>query len=81
MSIIEIVDFAPIATVTSLSQREMVVLANLADDVSLAEVAKKLYVSRNTVKSQVRSMYRKIGVSDRSAALEWASARGLLAAA
>jgi LuxR family transcriptional regulator, transcriptional regulator of spore coat protein len=34
-------------------------------------------VTRNTVKSQVRSVYRKIGVSTRAEAVAWAEAHGI----
>ncbi|VTR76124.1 helix-turn-helix domain-containing protein [Cellulomonas hominis] len=58
----------------TLTVRERVVLAELADDATLEQVARRLYVSRNTVKSQVRSIYRKIGVSTRADAVAWAHA-------
>jgi DNA-binding CsgD family transcriptional regulator len=60
-----------------LTVRERVVLAELGDDVTLEQVARRLYVSRNTVKSQVRSIYRKIGVSTRAEAVTWARAAGI----
>jgi DNA-binding CsgD family transcriptional regulator len=60
-----------------LTVRERVVLAELGDDVTLEQVARRLYVSRNTVKSQVRSIYRKIGVSTRAEAVAWARAAGI----
>ncbi|GEA88962.1 LuxR C-terminal-related transcriptional regulator [Cellulomonas sp. 179-A 4D5 NHS] len=60
-----------------LTRRERVVLAELSEDVTLEEIAARLWVSRNTVKSQVRSAYRKIGVSTRAEAVAWARAAGL----
>lgn len=60
-----------------LTRRERVVLAELAEDVTLEEIATRLFVTRNTVKSQVRSVYRKIGVSTRAEAVAWAEAAGL----
>ena len=63
--------------VESLTRRERVVLAELAEDVTLEEIATRLFVTRNTVKSQVRSVYRKIGVSTRSEAVAWAVAHGV----
>jgi DNA-binding CsgD family transcriptional regulator len=60
-----------------LTVRERVVLGELGDDVTLEQVARRLFVSRNTVKSQVRSIYRKIGVSTRSEAVAWARAAGI----
>ena len=61
----------------ALTRRERVVLAELAEDVTLEEIATRLFVTRNTVKSQVRSVYRKIGVSTRAEAVAWAEAAGL----
>jgi len=66
---------APLAE--PLTRRERVVLANLAEDVTLEEIAARLFVTRNTVKSQVRSVYRKIGVSNRADAVAWAIAAGI----
>ncbi|MBT0993402.1 helix-turn-helix transcriptional regulator [Cellulomonas sp. DKR-3] len=65
-------------TVTeTLTRRERVVLAELTEDVTLEEIATRLFVTRNTVKSQVRSVYRKIGVSTRAEAVAWAEAHGI----
>ena len=59
-----------------LTRRERVVLSNLSEDVTLEQIATKLFVTRNTVKSQVRSVYRKIGVSSRAEAVAWARQAG-----
>jgi DNA-binding CsgD family transcriptional regulator len=66
---------APAAPATGepLSERERVVLAELRADRSLEQIAQRLWVSRNTVKTQVRSIYRKIGVSTRADAVAWAA--------
>jgi LuxR family maltose regulon positive regulatory protein len=61
-----------------LSEREVVVLRELADDTELAEVAARLHVSHNTVKTQVRSTYRKLGVRRRADAVARARELGLL---
>ena len=66
-----------IALSEPLTRRERVVLGELAEDVTLEEIATRLFVTRNTVKSQVRSVYRKIGVSTRAEAVAWAEAHGL----
>jgi LuxR family transcriptional regulator of spore coat protein len=69
---------APAATVAEpLTRRELVVLEHLSEDVTLEEIATTLFVTRNTVKSQVRSLYRKLGVSTRADAVAWAHAAGL----
>lgn len=60
-----------------LTRRERVVLSNLTEDVTLEEIASKLFVTRNTVKSQVRSVYRKLGVSTRADAVARARQYGL----
>ncbi len=60
-----------------LSPRERVVLSELVEDVTLEHIARTLFVSRNTVKTQVRSIYRKIGASTRAEAAAWAVAAGL----
>jgi LuxR family transcriptional regulator, transcriptional regulator of spore coat protein len=62
---------------TPLTRRERVVLSNLTEEVTLEQIASKLFVTRNTVKSQVRSVYRKLGVSTRAEAVDWARQAGL----
>ena len=63
---------------SSLSEREAVVLRSLATERSLPSVAAELHVSVNTVKTQLRSVYRKLGVSGRREAVEAATQRGLI---
>jgi DNA-binding NarL/FixJ family response regulator len=76
MSIVELA--RPEAELASpLTRRERVVLSQLSEDVTLEQIATKLFVTRNTVKSQVRSLYRKLGVSTRAEALDWARQAGL----
>ncbi|MEV0208589.1 LuxR C-terminal-related transcriptional regulator [Streptomyces sp. NPDC050788] len=52
-----------------LSSRERRVLTALSGPLTLREIADELCVSRNTVKSQVSSIFRKLGVHDRTAAV------------
>jgi DNA-binding NarL/FixJ family response regulator len=62
-----------------LSSREVSLLRALAQpDSSRASVAARLHVSVNTVKTQLRLLYRKLGVADRETALAVALDRGLL---
>lgn len=63
-----------------LTRREKVVLDALAEHGSARVIAEKLVVSTHTVKSQLQSLYRKLGVSSRAAALSVARERGLLEA-
>jgi LuxR family maltose regulon positive regulatory protein len=62
-----------------LSQRELTVLGLLPSLLSLDEIATDLTVSVNTVKSHVRSIYTKLGVSSRRMAVLSANERSLLA--
>jgi cephalosporin-C deacetylase len=68
----------PVPEVRTLTEREMVVLARLGDDRTLRQIAADLYVTRNTIKSQVRSVYRKLGASNRHEAIERARSFGLI---
>jgi DNA-binding NarL/FixJ family response regulator len=43
-------------------------------------VARKLWVTEQTVKFHLSNIYRKLGVSNRTAASRWAHDRGMLAA-
>ena len=53
-----------------LSDREVTVLRYLCSRLTYREIAAALYVSLNTLKSHVRSVYRKLGVESRQAAVE-----------
>ncbi|WP_220187654.1 helix-turn-helix transcriptional regulator, partial [Pseudonocardia pini] len=63
---------------SALSSRELTVLALLPSLLSLDEIAAELAVSVNTVKSHVRSIYTKLGVSSRRLAVLAAHEQGLL---
>ena len=54
---------------SQLSPRERDVLRLLASDLSLHEIARELFVSYNTIKTQTRSIYRKLLVSSRAEAV------------
>ena len=54
------------------------VLALLGSERSLAEIASELYLSRDTVKSHTRRLYRRLGASSRREAVDVARKRGLL---
>lgn len=57
----------------NLSVREVEVLALVASGVTNKEIAQLKYLSMNTVKSYIRSAYRKIGVERRAQAILWAT--------
>ncbi len=60
---------APAARGERLSPGEHRVLALLPSELSLREIGDELYVSHNTVKTHVRSIYLKVGASSRSEAV------------
>ena len=61
-----------------LTEREQEVLAELPSMRTAAEIADDLFVSTNTVKTHMRSIYRKLGVPHRRAAVVEARCQGLL---
>ena len=52
-----------------LTQRERAVLVQLMSTGAVAEIAAALFVSTNTIKTQMRSIYRKLGVTNREDAI------------
>jgi DNA-binding CsgD family transcriptional regulator len=61
-----------------LTARECDVLQRLAEGLSDAQIAEALVVSRRTVNSHLRSIYGKLGVCSRTAAIHAARLAGLL---
>jgi predicted ATPase/DNA-binding CsgD family transcriptional regulator len=61
-----------------LSPRELEVLGLVAEGLANAEIAKRLFVSVRTVHAHLRSIYRKLGVSSRTAAARYAVDRELV---
>jgi LuxR family transcriptional regulator, maltose regulon positive regulatory protein len=61
-----------------LTPAELRLLPYLQTHLTMAEIAERLFVSRNTVGSEVGSIYRKLGVSSRSGAVRQATTIGLL---
>ena len=74
--LLEAVDRARLAEPLTPAERR--VLELLPTHLTDAQVAEQLFVSRNTVKSHVKSLYRKLEVSSRSDAVERARELGLL---
>jgi LuxR family transcriptional regulator, maltose regulon positive regulatory protein len=62
----------------SLTGAELRLLPYLSTHLMFPEIASRLFISRNTVKSEAVSIYRKLGVSSRSEAIERAVEVGLL---
>jgi LuxR family maltose regulon positive regulatory protein len=65
---------------SSLTTAELRLLPLLATHLSFREMGERLFVSRHTVKAQAVSVYRKLGVSSRSEAVERLHETGLLGA-
>ena len=61
-----------------LTSREVEILVGIANGASPRELASKLFVSESTIKSHLRTIYRKIGVRDRSQAVAHAIRKGLV---
>jgi DNA-binding NarL/FixJ family response regulator len=59
-----------------LSPREVVLLGGIVKGYSNLEIAEQMSLSPNTIKSYIRSAYRKIGVSTRSQAVSWCLQEG-----
>jgi LuxR family maltose regulon positive regulatory protein len=67
-------------TTTGLTRAELRLVPLLATHLSFREIAERLVLSRNTVKTQAISVYRKLGVSSRSEAIARADELGLVQA-
>ena len=61
-----------------LTERELDVLGLLVGEQTTRQMAQSLFVAPSTVRTQVKSVYRKLGVSSRKEAVEEARARGLI---
>lgn len=62
----------------SLTAAELRLLPYLATHLTIPEIATRLFISRNTVKTEAVSIYRKLSSSSRSEAIERAIEAGLL---
>jgi two-component system, NarL family, nitrate/nitrite response regulator NarL len=61
-----------------LTEREQQMLERIAEGQSVAEIAAQLHLSQATVKTHLRSLYAKLEVSERAAAVAAGMRRGLL---
>ena len=60
-----------------LTERETEVLTLIAQGYTNQEIARTLFLSPNSIKTYVRTAYRKIGAASRSQAVSWAIRNGL----
>jgi two-component system nitrate/nitrite response regulator NarL len=71
---------APACTGASahLSERERQILQLIADGKSVPDMATELFLAQTTIKTHIRRLYEKLGVSDRGAAVAQAMRNQLL---
>lgn len=60
-----------------LSPRELEVLRLLAEGLTNAQIAERLFISQRTASTHVRHIFDKLDVTSRSAAVAWAIRTGL----
>lgn len=65
--------------VEPLSNRELEILALMAQGLTNGEIAQQIFISAQTVKVHTRNIYGKLGVNSRRQAVTKARALGLLA--
>jgi DNA-binding NarL/FixJ family response regulator len=68
---------AAVRASTDLTDRDVTILDLIGAGLSNQEIAEELYLSINTVKTYIRTAYRRIGVQKRSEAVLWAVHHGL----
>ena len=61
-----------------LSDRELTVLRYLTSRLDATEIANALYISVNTVRSHIKAIYRKLGVTTRAEAVRHGESLGLI---
>jgi DNA-binding NarL/FixJ family response regulator len=65
------------APAEGLSEREREVLLMVAEGLANKQIARRLLISEKTVKAHLTSVFRQIGVTDRTQAALWAERNGL----
>jgi two-component system response regulator DevR len=70
----------PVDDSPGLTRRELEILQLVAEGHSNAQLARKLWVTEQTVKFHLSNIYRKLDVSNRTEASRWAQLQGLLPA-
>lgn len=68
----------PVITVDDLTGQQLAVLHGLADGERVADTARRLWISENTVRTHKLHLFRKLGVSTAGAAVDRAHHLGLL---
>ncbi len=71
-------DTNPVGAHATLSSRELTILELLPTHLAYAQIGERLFVSVNTIKTNVKSIYRKLGVTSRSEAVDVARRSRLL---
>jgi DNA-binding NarL/FixJ family response regulator len=69
---------APARKPADLTTRELEILRLVAEGLSNSEMARRLWVTEQTVKFHLSNIYRKLDVSNRTQASRWAQVNGLL---
>jgi DNA-binding NarL/FixJ family response regulator len=65
------------AALDQLSEREIETLNLLAQGLTNKEIANRMYISTNTVKRHLKSIFEKLEINTRAAASAWAIRMGL----
>jgi len=65
-------------SVINLTEREHAILEKLADDISVASIARAHFVSEATIKTQMRSLYAKLDAHSRDEAVAAAQTAGII---
>ena len=68
----------PPAEQVGLSDREQEILRFVADGLTNGAIARKLFVTEQTIKFHLGSIYRKLGASNRTEATHWAVTNGVV---
>jgi LuxR family maltose regulon positive regulatory protein len=68
----------PDAMIEPLTERELEVLRLMAEGLKYKEIAERLFISLNTVRSHVKAIYGKLNVNNRTQAIEMARQRRIM---
>ncbi len=61
-----------------LTPRQLEVLGELSSDATMPDIARRMYLSPETVRSTAKQLYRRMGVHDRRAAVDLGCSLGLI---